>query len=334
MHKRASVSAIALFACASLAMAADLEGPSYGSLKDDIPAPTAYRWDGIYIGGHLGWASVSPKGGFDCSSYTRLTGKNGSSIPLTKRAVCGDELLKERVNTGDENGPRNGTEVNYFTLGQSLTHYVALIESTSSGTDSGLMGGVQVGINHQIGNLVFSLEGDWSGFGDIEGKTTTVFDYFTRKIPGGSLLDYQGTGEVTIKNDLDWLATFRARLGAVLTDDGRLLGYVTGGAAVAKVSNSITATLTPDNLCNGCTLGPSSSGSFYQFGGVIGAGLEYAMTDNLTIGAEYLYVNLLGQEENGVTFRHQDGRSFSIREKTGFDDIHTIKVKANFKFGN
>lgn len=53
---RASVSVLALVACGSLAVAADLEGPSYlGSLKDDVAAPVAHNWSGFYIGGHVGY---------------------------------------------------------------------------------------------------------------------------------------------------------------------------------------------------------------------------------------------------------------------------------------
>lgn len=53
---RASVSVLALVACGSLAVAADLEGPSYlGSLKDDVAAPVAQNWSGLYIGLHAGY---------------------------------------------------------------------------------------------------------------------------------------------------------------------------------------------------------------------------------------------------------------------------------------
>src|SRR5690606_18288899 len=129
-------SVIALVAGASLAMAADLEGPSYGSLKDDIPAPTAYRWDGVYIGGHLGWASVRPKGGFDCDSIRRLTKKYGRPYDDDQRRVCGEKLKGGEISEG----PHEGQSVDYFRLNHD---YVGILGTTASGTESSFMGGLQ-----------------------------------------------------------------------------------------------------------------------------------------------------------------------------------------------
>src|SRR5690606_21306556 len=58
---RVAISAIALLACTSLASAADFGGPTYGGSLKDGPAPTVYKWTGLYVGGHAGygWGEMS-----------------------------------------------------------------------------------------------------------------------------------------------------------------------------------------------------------------------------------------------------------------------------------
>ena len=71
---RASVSVLAFVACGSLAVAADLEGPSYlGSLKDDVAAPVAQNWSGLYIGLHAGygWGEHEGTGLYDADEMFR-----------------------------------------------------------------------------------------------------------------------------------------------------------------------------------------------------------------------------------------------------------------------
>lgn len=314
-------------------VAADLFYPDYGGSIKDAPAPPpVFNWTGFYVGGHLGGAWAKPEGDLGCRSLTRLVGRQGD---LNEPRLDCSDLESSKVI--DEDSPSYGKKVKYFYLDND---YVALTERSSSGTESGFMGGVQVGINLQYRRWIVGLEADWSGFGDIESSTRSAFEYLDDREDINDeevLRDYEGRGTVSIKNDLDWLATFRARLGSVLSSDGRLMGYITGGAAVAKVSNSMSAIFVRgdggDCREDECFFGrPRGGGTLYQFGGVIGAGAEYALTDRITIGAEYLYIGLSGKRENAVTFHGETGRAFDIEQKTGFDDIHAVRVKANFLF--
>ena len=117
----------------------------------------------------------------------------------------------------------------------------------------GLIGGT-VGYNWQFGQAAFGVEGDidWSG---IEG-TTTVFC-----APG-----------CTTRNH--WLATVRGRLGYAFD---RFLPYLTGGLAVGDVS---------------ATLPGFPAGSITTAGWTVGAGLEFGIVSNVSVKAEYLYVDL------------------------------------------
>ena len=88
------------------------------------------------------------------------------------------------------------------------------------------------------------------------------------------------------KANLDWLGTTRARLGFVATPDNRLMIYATGGVAYGGGSSNFNAFDTQNNFF--LSGSPSSS----RVGWTIGAGVEYAITNNITIKGEYLYYNL------------------------------------------
>lgn len=120
----------------------------------------------------------------------------------------------------------------------------------------GWFGGAQVGYNYDFGGFVLGVEGDIQ-LSDI--------NYSEEIVPGL-------TGEIGI----DSFGTIRARAGYAVD---RFLPYVTGGVAWAR--GSISAS------------GGGTSLSFEDnfVGWTIGAGLEYAVTDNVTIRGEYLYTD-------------------------------------------
>jgi opacity protein-like surface antigen len=165
-----------------------------------------------------------------------------------------------------------------------------------------------------------------------------AFKRYFHSFDGTNLYNVQEDGDyfVEASSKLDWLATFRGRLGVAMGAEGRFLGYVTGGAAVAHVSSSIDAGVADyingqDWCGNGCTFGNFKSVDFYQFGYAAGIGLEYAFTNHVSLGLEYLFVGLSGQRNNSVTFYGDDGRSFDINQKVGFDSLQFIRAKLNFK---
>ena len=154
-------------------------------------------------------------------------------------------------------------------------------------TSSGFLAGGTVGFNYQFptSNFVLGLEGDLTGAtlrADLsEGATED----------GGLLTENEGFG-----SRLNWLATARARIGyAVTTPFGNLLPYVTGGAAFGNVKNYIYENECDDGDCGGGGL----SWTHTWTGWTAGAGLEYAITQNLTFKAEYLYVDLGKQNITG-----------------------------------
>ncbi|MBL8580265.1 MAG: porin family protein [Mesorhizobium sp.] len=133
----------------------------------------------------------------------------------------------------------------------------------TSGPD-GWLGGVYVGYNYQFtNNVVLGVDADfaWTGADD----SVTAFDVVGAPIG-------------TLDSDLDWTGAARLRLGYAVD---RFLPYIAGGVAFGKLSHSAyddTGLLisTDDDTSVGWTLG---------------AGLEYAFTDNLIGRAEYRYTD-------------------------------------------
>jgi outer membrane immunogenic protein len=135
----------------------------------------------------------------------------------------------------------------------------------SSGGDfgnpsGGLVGGT-AGYNYQIGQFVLGVEGDWDWADITKSGVNAVGAYSTKT---------------------DDIATVRARAGFAVD---RALFYVTGGYAGADTQ---------------LTINGFGSQSEWRSGGVIGGGLEYAFTNNISAKAEYLFAPLQSQSFDGA----------------------------------
>jgi len=89
----------------------------------------------------------------------------------------------------------------------------------------------------------------------------------------------------------NWLFTARPRLGIA---NGNMLTYLTGGLAVGNFNFSESVLLAGS--------GPALAGSVSttDVGWIAGAGVEYALSWNWSIEAEYLYVNFSNQTASQV----------------------------------
>ncbi|WP_114947560.1 outer membrane protein [Microvirga calopogonii] len=139
----------------------------------------------------------------------------------------------------------------------------------------GFTGGAQVGYNYQFGKFVVGAEAD--------------INYADQEIRSFGALDSAFVNEsLEFRSELEWFGTVRARIGFVPVD--RFLVYATGGLAYGSVDVSATDTLTLPRL--GRTEIWSGKDSDTKFGWTLGAGAEYAITNNLTARLEGLYVDL------------------------------------------
>jgi outer membrane immunogenic protein len=179
-------------------------------------------------------------------------------------------------------------------------------------------GGGQVGFNWQSGLFVFGLEGDLSSFADTE--TMVV----PRRVDLGN--GAVATGTVSIENRVEWLGTVRGRLG-VAAD--RFFIYGTGGLAVGEVQNS--AAVDSVTTVNGVFAGAGSMAggeTETQTGWTVGAGAEYAITNNLTGKLEYLYYDL-GTSKYDTPDTTTGVADFYVRSKT---EGNVVRAGLNFKW--
>jgi outer membrane immunogenic protein len=90
-----------------------------------------------------------------------------------------------------------------------------------------------------------------------------------------------GSGRASV----DWVSTMRTRFGFVAD---RAFIYGTAGLAIGGVSQSSWTTLN----VNGATTTWTGSKSSTRVGYALGAGIEYALTKQWSIRAQYIYYNL------------------------------------------
>jgi len=163
--------------------------------------------------------------------------------------------------------------------------------------DRGLSGGGQVGYNWQTGPILLGIEGDISAV-DWD-------DLFIDRQVGESF-----PASIAPLFDLNFLATVRGRVG--LAADNWLF-YVTGGVAFLDGDFE--------------NLSTSSSKDISATGGVVGGGIEWGITPNLSVKGEGLYLTFddstsLSGVRGSVTGDHLD-----------IGDGFVARVGANWKFG-
>jgi outer membrane immunogenic protein len=162
----------------------------------------------------------------------------------------------------------------------------------------GAMGGIQAGYNMQFGMFVAGVEADvsWTDAeGDARYSAPDRFMFEGTPFAGA-------TTNTVVKTDLQWLATFRGRLGVTVD---RALVYVTGGAAVGEVDNTFSINIPTAPPPLGPYFSPKWDHKDTEWGWTLGAGVEYALTNNISVKAEYLYYDLGDRTVHGT-----DGPNF------------------------
>src|SRR5262249_50886464 len=137
-----------------------------------------------------------------------------------------------------------------------------------------------------------------------------------------------GPMSVTNEASSTWLATVRGRLGLAWD---RLLVYGTGGVAFTDLRYTQTLSVTGFVTVVG---GPSAvaENTQTQTGGTVGGGAEYALWNNLSVRAEYLYVQFNGVSVAG-SLRSVLPPTTTFTGSTGNLHDHIVRVGLNYKFG-
>ncbi len=165
--------------------------------------------------------------------------------------------------------------------------YAGLGDTNFASPSGGLVGGT-LGYNWQMGQFVFGAEGD--------------FDYGFMKASNNfanGVNSYQ----------TNWLTTERLRLGYAWD---HTLFYVTGGYAGVSTQASIADSVT--------TFAGTQNG--WRNGGVVGGGIEYAITNNISLKGEYLWAPMESQTYWAGT----------PDQETNHMSISLARVGLNYKF--
>lgn len=148
---------------------------------------------------------------------------------------------------------------------------VTLTGERVSNDASGFIGGGQIGYNQQIGNIVFGVEATLSG-------TTLSDDARSVFLPA----------TVTYSTDINTLVTVTGRMGFA---SNQWLVYAKAGWAGAQVDISGRNVALPDRF----------SFDDWRNGWTVGAGLEYKVARNISLGVEYSFIDLGSETNAGIT---------------------------------
>lgn len=182
--------------------------------------------------------------------------------------------------------------------------------------------GGQVGVNWQWDWFVLGAEGDasWSGI-DLD-------DEFDDNDNNNNDDDDDDDNDAGV----DWLASARLRAGVGLD---RVLIYGTGGVGFAGFEEG-------DRFGNGNGNGNNNNNNNNddddddddtEIGWVAGGGAEFLVTDNVSIGAEYLHYGFDDDDDDDDDNGRNNSRG-GRNDNMGLDDIDVVRGRVNVKFGS
>lgn len=174
---------------------------------------------------------------------------------------------------------------------------VSLTGEPVDNDSSGFIGGGQIGYNWQAGNIVLGVEATYSGT-NLDGSFTSAVDPVN----------------VSYSTDINQIGTLTGRLGFAAD---KFLIYAKGGWAIANVEVS------------GRDIGLADRFSFRdrQNGWTVGAGVEFMMSRNISLAAEYSFIDLGSNSFSGTTA----GAIPAIISDVD-TQIHSVTGRLNFRF--
>jgi outer membrane immunogenic protein len=196
--------------------------------------PPIFTWTGLYIGGQVGGA----------------WGRDPTTVFLVTPPAA-----------AEGGGPPPPPEIAAAAVGDAPPGTVLV--STFGNRPSGVIGGIHLGYNLQIGQWVAGIEGTVDG--------TSISGTAVDPISG-----------ISVHTREEVQGSIRARLGFAFD---RVLLYATGGAAFTGIDNTYLATT---GIVTGFP-GTFEKISRTRSGWTVGGGIAYAITNNWSIRAEYRF---------------------------------------------
>ncbi len=167
------------------------------------------------------------------------------------------------------------------------------------------IGGGQIGYNYQVNNFVFGVEGDIDGISSNNGNGTGII------VPG--------VGTIVASSNSTWISTVAAQFGIA---NDHWLFYGKAGGGWVGTSNVTVTNLTTGNSIIGAN-GHTNTGF------LAGVGVEYAITNNWTVKAEYDYLGISRRN-----FIVPVGSPFLVGDNftSGGRNVQMVKVGFNYLF--
>lgn len=254
------------------------------------PAPM-YNWTGFYVGLNGGGAW----------GQSNVTTNVNCNVPAGTGYFC------DSAGTGAANA--------------------AALDASGTGKihSSAFTGGVQAGYNYQWDRAVAGIETDVNSFhlsGTLRG--TGVFPVAGPGAPSALLAGTAYTIADSVSTD--WLWTIRGRIGWLAQPN--LLTYVTGGAAVTRLS--LTTTYNDNNAVGPGPESVSGSAAATKVGWTVGGGAEWLLNNNWSVKAEFLYLDF-GSVTTNITVVGKASAANTISTKADLT-AEIARLGVNYKF--
>lgn len=192
---------------------------------------------------------------------------------------------------------------------------------------AGAIGGAQIGVNWQTGNMVLGAEADWDASGQRDRLNNSSF-------LASSVVVASATTNFTDQEKIDWLATARLRLGWA---NDFALWYVTGGAAWGRVDSNYTFQGFGSPLYASApgAANFSTTRSGYAVGGGVETTLSWlGMSNHWSAKIEYLYVNLGSVSHSfGLPVTSVAGAAYTVSGNSNIRD-NLVRAGLNYRFGD
>jgi len=214
-----------------------------------------------------------------------------------------------------------GAQTGYAFGHSSINDYYRLAISTGmagpqSLSPDGWLGGLHLGYNYQMGNLVLGVDGqfDWGAF------SASGSAYYPRSF-------FQYTDIWTLHRSVrgNSLATVGARVGYAMNN---VLLYAKGGLALTqwKYQDSSSDTLFGPYFSSYASATNNTAGWF------VGAGAEYALNNNWSVNLEYRYVGF-GRETSELVQTPRWERLFGSIPLGVASSLQTVELGVSYHFG-
>lgn len=184
-------------------------------------------------------------------------------------------------------GAGTGITSDYVATANEGTEFPYQTTGNLDGTAYGI--GLRGSVDYSDGGWLVGVVGDWTFGGQVAED-----DYYSTKLK------------------MPNLGTLRARAGGTY---GAALFYVTGGLAQAQTEMNVS------------WVGSNESQSTWTKGWTIGGGIDYALTDSVSLAAEYLYISL-----DDVDYAITDPYGQRFKFEQDLDGIHSFRLGVNYVF--